>query len=212
MDFSFNPVSVGKMYPSQLEYFGEEQHTADMKEIVSNQESPLKILGKFQGDWLDDLDTATKLATKDMYTSREHHSDYLYITRILGENINALPVLSRMAGVLGFEEPTLPQVQFQRPGCLMPKHVDPPSIFKDPFRIRVLVTLAPWEYGQFMFFNNTLFQHWDAGTVIYTTFDKTWHCTMNSSWHTRPILQITGVPGPKLQQLLKNPEPQIFQL
>ena len=211
MDFSFKPVTVGKMTPSPLEYFGEEQHNVDMEQIVADQTNPLKILGKFQGDWLDDLDVAAKLAAKVMYTSREHHSDYLYITRLPGLE-HVLPTLNKMPKVLGFEDPTFAQVQMQRPGCNMPKHLDPPDIFRNPDRVRVLVTLAPWEYGQFMFFNNTLFQHWEAGTIMYTVFDQTYHCTMNSSWHTRPILQITGVAGKQLQDLINNPEPQIFQL
>ena len=202
------PVIVGKMYPSQQEYFGLEQHEHDMKEIVSKKTNPLQILGKFQGDWLDDLDEAVKVADKVMYTSRDHHSDYLYITRLA--NYPILTTLSKMPQLLGFEKIEMAQVQFQRPGCLFPAHTDPTR--SHPSYIQVLITLAPWEYGQFISFDNTVFCEWDAGTIMYTDFTKTMHHTSNGSSHTRPLLQILGAPGKELQDMIKTGKQRIFQL
>ena len=205
----FLNVTVGKMYPSAYEYFGPEQNKIDMQEIVADQSDPLRVLGKFQGDWLDDLDTATKSATKDLYTSRDHHSDYLYITKLSDV---LLPTISKMPEVLGFEGIYNAQIQMQRPGCNMPKHKDPSDIFINPYCVRVLVMLAPWEYGQYLFFNNTVFREWEVGTIIHTDYANVWHSTANMSWHTRPVLQITGQPGKKLQDILNDCKNVVFQL
>jgi len=203
------PITVGKMYPSQLEYFGSEQHDLDLKEIVSDQSNPIHILGKFHGDWVDDLETSVKNATKDLYTSRDHHSDYLYITKLSDV---LLPTISKMPELLGFEKPCHSQIQMQRPGCNMPKHKDPANNFINPHRVRVLVMLAHWEYGQYLFFNNTVFREWEVGTILYTDYANVWHSTANMSWHTRPLLQITGVPNENLRQLINSQQQQIFQV
>jgi hypothetical protein len=202
------PITVGKMYPSGFEYFGPEQHDIDMQEIVSNQTNPLRIIGKIKGDWLDDLDVACQLATKDLYTSRDHHSDYLYVTQLS----DAIPTISKIPKILGFTGKTDAQIQMQRPGCNMPKHVDPAKLFVDPYRVRILVMLAHWEYGQYLFFNNTVFREWKAGTIIYTDYANVWHSTANMSSHTRPILQITGEPSNELQDMLADNKEHVFQL
>jgi hypothetical protein len=203
------PVTVGKMIPSQYEYFGSEQHDIDMKEIVSVQNNPLRVIGRIHGEWSGELDTAVTLATKDLYTPRDDHSDYLYITKLS----SALPVISKIPEVLGFDRTyTSAQIQMQRPGCNMPKHKDPAEIFQNPYRVQMLVTLAPWEYGQYMFFNNTVFREWNAGDVIYTDFQNTWHSTSNMSWHTRPILQIIGAPGEQLTKKLQDNKTHSFNV
>jgi hypothetical protein len=199
------PVIVGKMEPSQFEYFGTEQNATDLQEIVADQTDPLRIVGKIQGDWFDDLDKAVNNATKELYGPRGDHSDYLYITR-LSEVL--LPTISKIPEVLGFKENYQAQIQMQRPGCCMVRHKDP-SIGN---RIKFLITLAPWEYGQYLFFNNTIFREWETGTIIHTDFSSVWHATTNTSWHTRPILSITGEPNKQLQDLLDGHETPVFQL
>jgi len=196
------------------EYFGPEQHEFDMKEIVANRVDPLRIVGTIQGQWDGELDTAVTLATKDLYTPREDHPDYLYVTNLLlSENKEKLPTISKMVSVLGFTSNLHNcQIQMQRPGCNMPTHRDPPEIFVNPDRVRLLVMLTDWEYGQYLFFNNTVFREWKAGTVIYTEFQNTWHSTANMSPHTRPILQITGVPGDRLKKILADNETHTFNV
>jgi hypothetical protein len=208
MSFWYGPIEVGKMTPSGLEYFGSEQHEYDMKNIVSNQTDPLQILGKIQGDWEYDLETACKTAKKVLYTQREHHSDYLYQT-VLSDQ---LPTISKIPKLIGFKTTQSHQIQMQRPGCLLSAHTDPPNIYKNSNCIRVLVTLAPWEYGQIIMFNNRILQHWEAGTILYTRFENTMHATFNASFHTRPLLQITGEPDENLQALINSNKEQIFQL
>jgi hypothetical protein len=206
-------IGVGNMVPTGAEYFGPEQHDIDVKEIVSNRSDPLQILGRIHGIWDGELDTAVTLATKDLYTDREHHPDYLYVTNLLLPEVrDRLPIISSMAKVLGFEKLHNLQIQMQRPGCNMPKHKDPAEVFTDPTRVRLLVTLAPWEYGQYMFFNNTVFREWEVGTVIYTEFQNVWHSTANMSAHTRPILQITGTPSDKLKEMLLSSDVHTFNV
>ena len=203
------PITIGKMIPSQYEYFGDEQHDIDMKEIVSVQTNPVRVIGRIQGEWAGELDIAVTLATKDLYTPRDDHPDYVNITKIS----SALPVISKIPEVLGFEPKyTSAQIQMQRPGCSMPKHKDPAEVFQNPYRVQVIVTLAPWEYGQYMFFNNTVFREWNVGDVIHTDFQNTWHSTSNMSWHTRPILQIIGVPGTRLTEILSSQDVHTFNV
>lgn len=201
-------TKVGKMVPSNYEYFSEEQHNLDMKNIVSKKDNVSRIIGKIKGNWLDDLDMACKLADKVLYTQREHHSDYLYET-VLSDK---LPTLSKIPQLIGFKSTDVAQVQMQRPGCVFASHHDPIEIFINPHRVRVLVTLAPWEHGQIIMFNNTIFQHWEAGTILYTNFGETIHATFNGSHHTRPLLQITGEPSDQLQDIINGNNEQIFQL
>ena len=201
------PVTVGKMIPSQYEYFGSEQHDADMKEIVADQTDPVHIIGQVVGSWESELDTAVALARKDLYTEREEHHDYLYVTPVTGST----PNLAKIASAIGFTSASA-QVQMQRPGSLMPRHQDPAANFANPYRIQVLVALAPWEYGQYLFFNNTVVREWSVGDVIYTDFSNVWHSTANMSWHTRPLLQIIGTPSEQLQQILTTNKKHVFQL
>ena len=200
-------VTVGKMIPSQYEYFGPEQHDADMVEIVADRTNPVRVIGQVAGNWESDLDTAVAFATKDLYTEREEHNDYLYVTKMS----DRMSTLSKIATAIGFTT-SHAQVQMQRPGSVMPRHLDPAVNFVNPYRIQVLVALAPWEYGQYLFFNNTVVREWQVGDVMYTDFSNVWHSTANMSWHTRPLLQIIGTPSEQLQQLLTTNEKHIFQL
>lgn len=182
------------------EYFGHEEHDHDMENIVG---APgYKIIAQFNGEWFDELDVAISHAKKMIYTDRGEHNDYLYITKMS----NKMPKLNKMASLLGFENVTNNQIQMQRPGCLMPRHKDPAASFGDPNDpgVRVLVTLAHWEWGQFMFFNDNIVKYWKPGTVIYADFVNTYHCTCNCSSHTRPLLQITGKPSAQLKDLINS--------
>ena len=205
----FVPPPVENMVRTNADYFGLEQHLADLAEFDIGHPDPLQIIGKFQGDWLDELDIAVPLATKDLYKFREDgHNDYLYVTLMS----DAMPKISSMAEILGFVQPYHAQIQMQRPGCNMARHKDPALPFHNPQRVRVLIMLAPWEQGQYLFFNSTVFSRWDSGTIIHTDFENVWHSTTNTSWHTRPILQITGVPNENLRQLINSRQQQTFQV
>jgi hypothetical protein len=196
------------MVPTGEEYFGPEQHHKDLKEIVANQTNPIRVIGKFQGVWDGELEAAVPLATKVTLTKRAEHNDYLYITPLS----TIIPKINNMPKILGLPNPSNAQIQMQRPGCCFSVHRDPPSMFPTPDSIRILITLAPWEYGQYMFFNNTVFKEWEAGTIIYSDLRNVFHSTCNTSFHTRPILSITSRPSKRFFQILENQEFQTFNV
>jgi len=47
---------------------------------------------------------------------------------------------------------------------------------------------------------------------IYCDFPNTWHYTANCSWHSRPLLQISGVASDTLLNAVKNKEYKIFKV
>lgn len=205
---------VGPMIPGKYEYFGPETHNEELKTIISQQEDPVKIIGKFQGDWLDDLDTAVAVATQEEYTPDEFHPDYLY-TAELTKFPGRMPNFEKMVKLLGFTKTTSCNIQMQRPGCVIRKHVDPTEIFNSTdgtIKKRVMIMLAPGEYGQIVGFTNRIITHWEIGTVLYVDYPNTWHFTANAGWHTRPILLITGEVNSDFHNLLSLEEPSIFQL
>ena len=197
-----------KMVPSSYEYFGPEQHDADMKNIVANTADAVRIIGQVKGQWDGELDDVVATAHKILNFEREDHSDYLYIADLSDRT----PTLRRIAEVIGFTDNVQTRIQMQRPGCTHSRHRDPAGLYINPYRVQVLVALAPWEYGQCLFFNDTVVDKWQVGDVIYSEFHNVDHFTTNASWHTRPLLHIIGEPGESLQQLLAAKEKHIFQL
>jgi len=199
------------MVPSKFEYFGSDTYDQERLTIFKNQENPVKILAKFQGDWMDELDTAVSLATKAEYTPSEFHPEYLYVVPLF-KHPGKMPKLEKMARLLGFEKLSISNVQMQRPGCVISKHTDPAEQFENPKHKQVIITLTAGEHGQILGFNNHIVSHWEPGTVMYTDYPNVWHFTANASWHTRPILLIAGEINDTFQSLLDNNEPTIFQL
>ena len=211
---SRRPVEIGPMISSSAEYFGSELHDKELETIVGRKEDPVKIIGKFQGDWLDDLDTAVAVATQEEYTPDQFHCDYLY-TAGLVKFPGRMPNFEKMVKMLGFTDTASCNIQMQRPGSLIRKHVDPTEIFLSrdgTIQKRVMIMLAPGEYGQIVCFDNRIITHWEAGTVIYVDYPNTWHFTANAGWHTRPILLVTGQVDSNFYNLLDQKTPTIFQL
>jgi hypothetical protein len=205
---------LGPMIACGFEYFGSENRDNEFL-IIPDDPAPFKIIAKFQGDWLDDLDTAISVAVQEEYTPREYHPDYLY-TADLKNFPGRMPKLEKMCKMLGFTTTPSMNIQMQRPGCLIPKHTDPEAVFKNKNgsepHTRVIITLSPGEYGQILGYNTSIVTRWETGTVIYADYSKVWHFTANCSWHTRPILLVTGQVNSDFKKLLSNNEPTIFQL
>lgn len=204
----------GPMVYSDTEYFGSEIYDEDKKNIVSNQKNPVQVLGKFQGDWLDDLDTAISLAILEEYTYQRNHPDLLYTVN-LNQHPGRMTKLEKMSEILGFESGAHCKIQMQRPGCVVRRHEDPIEIFKNEkgdTYIRVLITLSHWEYGQILCFNNTILSEWEPGTIFYVDYCNTQHFTANCSWHTRPILLITGKASDHLKHNIINANYKTFDI
>lgn len=195
------------------EYYGCEQHDADMKDIVPLRANPLQILGKFTGVWESQLEDATKTAVKYLYNDKPGFEEYLYHVK----DLSICPTIEKMPEALGFVKGQYnAQIQLQRPGNALCRHIDQPGIFHSiptelrHHAVRVLIMLTPWEYGQLMVFNNTVWTEWEIGTIIYCDFLTTWHFTVNCSHHTRPILQISGVANENLRELIKTKQTKII--
>jgi hypothetical protein len=200
---------------SGREYFGPEQNEYDIKNIVSVQSEPLQILGKYTGVWNGQLDDAVGTAVKFLYNEKPGYEEYLYHVN----DLSICPTIEKMPEALGFVKGHYKaQIQLQRPGNTLSRHTDMPSIFHhvptelQHNAIRVLVMLAPWEYGQLMGFHNTIWKEWEAGTIIYCDFLNTWHFTVNCSYHSRPVLQISGLADEDLIELIKNKQTRIINL
>jgi len=199
---------------SSMEYFGPEQYLEDIKIMVNHEVDSYQILGRFNGMWDRELVDAVKRSTKVMYSERLEFNDYLYEVK----NLDDFPTFKKMPEVMGFEKgKARAQIQMQRPGCVMNKHHDPTAIFK-PWTteiekcVRVLIALAPWEYGQIIGFNNEILTSWQKGDIIHCDFLATWHFTANCSYHSRPLLQVSGVASDELLSLIKTKNYRIFDL
>jgi hypothetical protein len=211
----YYPVDTGiPIEISGMEYFGPEQYLEDLETIVNREVNSYQILGNLNGMWEGELDDAVKTATKVMYTDRLEFKDYLYEVK----DFNKFPTLNKIPEIMGFEKGKyMSQIQLQRPGCIMSKHYDPVKIFQPWYNeiekcVRVLIALAPWEYGQLIGFNNEILTGWKQGDIIYCDFPNTWHFTANCSWHSRPLLQVSGVANDELLSLVKTKNYRIFDL
>ena len=211
----YRPVDTGiQIEISGMEYFGPEQYLEDLETIVNREVNSYQILGNLNGMWEGELDDAVKTATKVQYCDRLEFKDYLYEVK----DFNKFPTLNKIPEIMGFEKGKyISQIQLQRPGCIMPKHYDPVEIFQSWYNeiekcVRVLIALAPWEYGQLIGFNNEILTGWKQGDIIYCDFPNTWHFTANCSWHSRPLLQVSGVANDELLSLVKTKNYRIFDL
>ena len=199
-----------------MEYFGDEQHKADLIEVVSKKENPVQILGRFDGVWDGQLDDAIKTATQVRYADRQFHKDYLYEVY----DLTNYPTIAKMPELLGFVKGKYrAQIQMQRPGCAMERRINPQEIVHgfagtgwEDQCIRVLIALAPWEYGQLLAFNNVFVTEWKAGDIIYCDYTSTWHFTANCSYHSRPLLQVSGVANDRLLKLIKDKQSRIIKI
>jgi hypothetical protein len=213
---SYSPIDTGiPIEITNMEYFGDEQNCQDHEEIVSDQSNPLQLLGNFEGTWDGELDTVVSKTTQWLYNDRPFHKDYRYQL----VDVSNYDIIGKMPEVLGFVPGCYrAQIQLQRPGCVMPRHRDPPEMFGSIPKnlrdqgVRVLIMLAPWEYGQIMCFNNQVFTEWTKGSIITCDFQKVWHFTANCSYHSRPLLQISGLPNNQLIEHIKNRQNHIFNV
>ena len=185
-------------FEEHLKYSTDIEHTRRMKihghqfhhdsQIKDRPGELFRVVGKVSGDW-----------TNELYTTRDQgqlahwgRKDEIYIHPVN----DTTPQLNKILEVLQFKRIIASQVQTQKPGDTVVKHLDDFSIFEsspDEKIIRLLITLHDWEAGQYMSFGNTGYQGWQPGEVIYSDFEKIPHATANLSWNPRSIICVTGV-------------------
>ena len=204
---------------TSMEHYGKENHQSDSQTFKSLSADPLKILGKFVGEWDGQLEEASKTATKFVY-AKEFGDSTFHVN-----NLSQYPIFTHMQELLGFKKnKSWAQIQLLRPGNALCRHIDTKSIFEIPTEnsksdwcypddaVRVIIMLAEWEYGQIFGFNNTVFSKWESGTIITCDFLNTWHFECNSSWHTLPILVISGITDNILKDLIAQNKTTVINI
>lgn len=211
-------LDQNKMILCGSEYFGNEVHTADLEYIHTQEDNDSFItIGKFEGDWDGEIYTALSMSHKRLMCERTEFSDYVYELMLDDSLTSVLPKISKMADILGFEKGYTSYIHTQRPGCVIPQHADDPNFTGLPLElqnqgVKVTIMLAPWEFGQLFAFKNSFYQHWEAGTIIYSDFEKTKHFTCNASSHSRPMLVITGLPNNTLRKIIDDKKFCVFKI
>jgi len=159
-----------------------------------------RVLGKIIGDWDIDLYVANQRTIPAIWGSREESPDLIYWAK-LGEDT---PNLNRIVDIFKFTRVLVANIQTQKPGACVTRHLDDFALFKESEekKIRILVFLENWEPGQSMCFGNTVLDYWEKGQVIYSDFEKIPHSTSNASWVSRSILAITGAISTETLQIL----------
>ena len=132
--------------------------------------------------------------------------------------VDNIDIFQSMSDALGLEHSIL-RLNFQRPGQMIPAHLDELEGFKKHLSrkginidqdllydkaMRFVVMLDDWKLGQFFQLGNGNWHQWCAGDCITWDWKNIPHCTGNAGYWDRPMLQITGFITEKTKQLLKS--------
>jgi hypothetical protein len=161
--------------------------------------SVFKIIGRFTGDWQDELYWAKEHAERTVWGD-----DQIVHLYPLDEHT---PTLMRMVEFLKLRDLVMQQVQIQNTNHTVIRHLDDFThlVKEDGIRpIRFLITLHDWEPGQYMIFGNSNYTHWQAGEVLSADFEGIPHGTANCSWNPRQVICCTGFATDETQQLIAN--------
>lgn len=189
-------------------------------------------LGRFQGDWSQDLDAAFQGNSHAITWANRKDSPYyrrpdgtfeqssmiqqeendlrstgapvdLALTDVT-EKDDIGPMLSKMYEFFDLEDPWV-RLHLQRPGQMFNLHID--KLYdrcpEDPARIvRIVVHLADWEPGQFYAYGTHTLTHWRAGDVHTFDWPNVPHATANASRNSRPTMIMTGLKTARTQEIL----------
>ena len=189
-------------------------------------------LGRFQGDWSQDLAAAFQRDThaitwanrKDTPYYRREDGTFEQSEMIEQEEndlrdigapvdleltdvaeIDAIgPTLTNMYRFFGLEDPWV-RLHLQQPGQMFNLHID--KLYdrcpEDPSRIiRIVVHLADWEPGQFYCYGTQTLTHWRAGDAHVFDWPNVPHATANASRSVRPTMIMTGLATDRTQEII----------
>lgn len=173
-------------------------------------------LGKFVGDWDDEVDTLIAdakaiswrtrqfSANSDYYTSpmvqqeeydlKKANMDPAHPMFRVKERASFGPVLSKMVKIFELEE-TKSKIHVQFPGEMLNWHIDKLDTLKTVKKenlIRIMVVLKDWVPGHFYQYGNFNYEKWHKGDFHTFAWEHVPHCTANASLEPRPILNIIG--------------------
>jgi hypothetical protein len=185
-------------------------------------------LGKFEGDWDNEVNTLIQDAKAISWRTRQFSANADYYTSPMVEqeeydlkkanmdpdhpmfrikNLTSFgPMLSKMVNLFCLEE-TKSKIHVQFPGELLNWHIDKLDTLKTVKKenlIRVMVVLKDWVPGHFYQYGNYTYSKWKKGDFHTFAWEHVPHCTANASLEPRPILNIIGGLTDKSREFLAN--------
>lgn len=191
-------------------------------------------LGRFQGDWSQDLAQAAAAHTHAITWATRKDSPYyrhadgtFEQSKMLQQEENDLrdigapvdlaltdvaeqnqigPTLTRMYEFFALEDPWV-RLHLQQPGQMFNIHIDKlhDRCPENPSRVvRIMVMLSDWEPGHFYCFGTQNISHWRAGDVHTFDWPNVPHATANAGRSTRPMLIMTGLATDRTRTILES--------
>ncbi|SVB82992.1 uncharacterized protein METZ01_LOCUS235846 [marine metagenome] len=203
---------------------GKELSNYHFDKSIKDTDSFRKV-GRFIGDWKDELEEAYKTMASVTWNSRWHKHGKKDPRGNLAENeikdiIDAGgdpdmtmyqgsytigPVMQKMIDALGMDNCRY-KLHIQLTGEVVTMHMDKHYELDGGEARRFLIALEDWEPGQFVMFGNQLCERWTAGDIFTWEWKDIPHATANASLHKRPLLAVTGVVTEMTQELIDNPK------
>lgn len=174
------------------------------------------ILGRFVGDWNQDLEQISARSSPITWATRKFYTDEQTVSDMLPQeeydlvksgapvdlqltdavfDISSCPTIIRMSEYFALEDVSI-RVHNQMPGQMFNYHIDKlwDRCQDNPERVvRLTVMLTDWSPGQFYIYGTYHYSHWQAGDVHIFDWPNIPHATANASHYPRPTLQITGL-------------------
>jgi hypothetical protein len=185
-----------------------------------------QVLGRFQGDWSEDLAKLKEDQTKPItWATRKFYGDSadespmlrqeeydlentgagkdLVLTNMTDE-LDDYPMLKKMANYFGITN-AKKRIHHQMPGQMFNLHID--KLWErspnNPDKvIRLTILLEDWQPGQFYLYGTHTYSHWRAGEIHIFDWANVPHATANASRFPRPTIQVTGLKSQKTEDLL----------
>jgi len=220
MDYLTNP----KDYNSNWEWTKSNSTDHFDNDIEDRLGDYLWPLGKFEGDWSEDLSKIIEESHAVNWSTRQPVSNFSdtfldmeeYDIKNAGGdekgmvaqfNRNALEYDStrKMIEVFGLDN-LQARLHVQTTGQMWHRHIDKLYKFheEDPSKIlRIHIMLTDWEPGHFFQYGN-LDYRWKAGDVNYFDWRNLPHSTANTTFAPRVSLQLTGVKTQKTEELFSK--------
>jgi len=173
------------------------------------------LLGRFEGEWSDELARAVELSKSINWETRAFYGDTfpvspmirqeeqdlidagadpkLELTNII-QDFDEFPTLKKMLDYYQLEN-TKERLHVQLTGQMFNLHIDKLWYWcpDDSTRtVRINVMLEDWVPGQFYQYGTYTYSHWKAGDIHIFDWPNVPHATANASNQPRSVLQITG--------------------
>lgn len=182
-------------------------------------------LGRFIGDWSQEVDSVIKSARPATWRDRSKSKKPNALVdfeendlKEIGANTDMIisnleyrlePIFQKMCDIIGLDNAES-RVHVQWPGQVFVKHIDKLEKFnpKDPSKvIRIMVMLTNWDQGHFNQYGNFTYQGWKSGDIHTFDWYNVPHSSSNSGLTPRVSLLTTGIITDATHKLLSNASP-----